>query len=191
MQRRTSTRTPLASPILGSLPTHDYVHLVFDHAASPALQRLWTRSVGLGERPRSFGKKTMCHVCMETRGRIMNANKSRLPETVHKNDDMWIMDLMNVPAAPSLEGNIHCLLIIDAWSSYRTAFFSPTKNGLIAQLSRYWLWHFNFTERHPMFFQIDGAGELKGAKIEALMEKYGISPRYSKAYDVRANAKSW
>ena len=130
-QMRMTARTPLACPILGSLPTHDYVHLVFDHAGAPALQRLWARSVGLGTKPRSFGKKTMCHVCMEARGWIPNADKSRLPETVMKNDDLWCMDLLNLPACPSFEGNIHCLLVIDARSSYQTALFSPTKNGLI------------------------------------------------------------
>ena len=100
------------------------------------------------------------------------------------------MDLLNLPASPSLEGTIHCLLIIDAWSSYRTALFASTKSGLIPQLSRYLLWHYNFTERLPKLFQMDNAGELKGAKMEALMEKYGISPRYSEPYDARANGRA-
>jgi hypothetical protein len=127
---------------------------------------------------------------METRGRILNANKSRLPETVEKNDDLWCMDLLNLPASPSLEGNIHCLLVIDAWSSYRAALFSSTKNGLIPQLSRYLLWHYNFTERHPKFFQMDNAGELRGGEMETLMEEYGISPRFSEPYDARANGRA-
>ena len=138
----------------------------------------------------SFGEKTRYHTCIETRGRIPNVNKSRLPEAVLKNDDLWCLDLLNLPAAPSFEGNIHCLLIIDAWSSCRTALFAPIKNGVIAQLARYLLWHLNFTEMHPMFFQMDGAGELKGAEIDALMEKHHISRRYSEAYDARANGRA-
>ena len=62
-QRRMSTGTPLASPILGSLPTHEYVHLVFDHASSPALQCLWTRSVGLGERDLRSSARRRCATC--------------------------------------------------------------------------------------------------------------------------------
>ena len=39
-QKHTSRRTPIACPILGSLPTHDYVHLVFDHVREEVLHRL-------------------------------------------------------------------------------------------------------------------------------------------------------
>ena len=52
------------------------------------------------------------------------------------------------------------------------------------------LWHYNFTERLPKFFQMDNARELKGAEMEALMEKYGISPRYSEPYAARANGRA-
>ena len=127
---------------------------------------------------------------METRGRIANANKARLPEAVVKNDDLWCMDLLNLPASPSFEGNIHCLILIDAWSSCRTVPIAQTKSGLIPQLARYLLWHYNYTERHSNFFQIDGAGELKVEEINAVMEKYGISPRYSESYDARANGRA-
>ena len=163
-QKRSSRRTPLACTILGSLPTHDYVHLMFDHAREDVLRRLWERSTGLGSEPRTFGKKTQCHTCMETRGRIQNSNKSRLPEVVTKNDDLWCMDLLNLPAVPSIEGNIHCLIIIDAWSSYRTALFAKTKDGLIPQLSRYLLWHYNYTERHPIFFRWTVQGSSRAQK---------------------------
>ena len=78
---------------------------------------------------------------MGTRGRIPNVNKSRLPEAVLKNEDLWCLDLLNLPAVPSFEGNIHCLIIIDAWSSYRTVLFASTKNGLFPQIARYLLWH--------------------------------------------------
>ena len=68
--------TPLAAAVLGSLPPHDYVHLVFDHASSDSLRRLWERSVGLVEQPQSFRRATMCHTCMETRNRKPNATGS-------------------------------------------------------------------------------------------------------------------
>ena len=100
------------------------------------------------------------------------------------------MDLLDLPNAPSFEDNRHCLLIVDAFSSYHTSLFSPTKNDLIDQLATYLLWHYNFTERHPNFFQMDGAGELRGARITALMERYGISPRYSEPYDAKPNGRA-
>ena len=176
---RNTATTPLAAAVLGSLPSHDYVHLVFDHTSSPTLRRLWERSVGLIERPQSFQHLVQCHTCMETRNRIAKANPTALPETVMKRDDLWCMDLLDLPRAASFEGNCHCLLIVDAFSSYIVSLFSPTKNGHIAQLSRYLIWHNNYTSRHPKFFQMDGAGELKGSEITELMHKYHISPRYS------------
>jgi len=127
---------------------------------------------------------------METRNRIANANPNTLPETVMKSDDLWCMDLPDLPRAVSFKGNSHCLLIVDAFSSYRVSLFSPTKNGLIAQLSRYLMWHTNYTFRHPKFFQMDGAGELKFSEITELMNKYHISPRYSEPYDARANGRA-
>ena len=56
---------------------------------------------------------------------------------------------------------------VDAFSSYRTALFSPTKNGLISQLSRYLLWHCNYTERHPQFFQMVTARNSVAAACDA------------------------
>jgi hypothetical protein len=40
--------------MLGGLPTHDYVHLIFDHASPEALKRLWARTTGLMAKPPSF-----------------------------------------------------------------------------------------------------------------------------------------
>jgi len=185
-----TTTTPLAATVLGSLPSHDYVHLVSDHAAAPTLRRLWERSVGLLNKPQSFKHAVPCHTCMETRNRVANSNPNALPEAVMKSDDLWCMDLLDLPRAVSFEGNRHCLLIVDAFSSYRVSLFSPTKNGLIDQLGRYLLWHNNYTSRHPKFFQMDGAGELKGQEMQDLMHKYHISPRHSESYDARANGRA-
>jgi hypothetical protein len=80
---------------------------------------------------------------METHNRISNAAASRLPDTVLKHDDLWGLDLLNLPKAPSFEGNRHCLLIVDAFLSYRTSLFSPTKDGLVSQQGRYLPWHRN------------------------------------------------
>jgi hypothetical protein len=37
---------------------------------------------------------------------------------------------------------------------------------------------------------MDNAGELRGGEMETLMEKYGISPRFSEPYDARANGRA-
>ena len=190
IRSREVARTPFAATHLGYLPSDDYVHLVFDHADSKALIRLWERLVGLGEKPQLFRRPAKCHTCMETYNRISNAAASRLPDAVMKNDDLWYSDLLNLPKAPSFEDNRHCLLIVDAYSSYRTSLFSPTKDGLVAQLGRYLLWHYTYTERHPKVFQMDGAGELKKPEIRALMDKRKITPRYSPPYDPRPNGQA-
>ena len=37
---------------------------------------------------------------------------------------------------------------------------------------------------------MDGTGELKGAEMTAVMDKFGISPRYSEPYDARADGRA-
>jgi len=90
--------TPVAATVLGSLPSHDYVHLAFDHANSKALSRLWERSVGLVEKPLLFRRYAKCHTCMETRNRISNAAPLQLPDAVMKNDDLWCLDFLTCPS---------------------------------------------------------------------------------------------
>lgn len=41
----------------------------------------------------------------------------------------WISSTSRMPL--SMDGNKHCLIIVDAFSSYRTVLFAPTKNGLV------------------------------------------------------------
>ena len=41
-------RAPISAPVLGTLPSHDYVHLVFDHAGSAALRKLWKKILWVG-----------------------------------------------------------------------------------------------------------------------------------------------
>ena len=74
------------------------------------------------------------------------------------------------------EDDCHCLLIIDTWSSYQTSLFAPIKSGVIAQIGRHLLWHFNYTERHPKFVLMDGAGELMGAEITAVVNRNPHQP---------------
>jgi hypothetical protein len=179
-----STRTITATMM--NMNPSDYAHLIFDHSPAPVLKRLAERTVGLLAQNQTFSRMTgPCHICMETRGRVSNHNEEGLPEVVHASDDLWCMDLLDLPRATSLDGNNHCLLIIDAWSSYRVSLFSPSKDGLINQLALYLTWHKNYTGRSPKFFQTDGAGELCGPPMRALHRKFGISPRVSPAYDAR------
>lgn len=176
---------------LGKLPPADYTHLIFDHAPQQVLQRLAQRTVGLVEKNMKFCNMSgKCHTCMETQMRIPDQNDTSLPEQVEACHDLWCIDLLDFPNAPSHDGNKHCLLIIDALSSYRVALFAPTKDGLVGQLGLYLQWHRNYTGRSPKFFQNDGAGELVGEPMAQLRNKYGIRLRVSEPYDPRPNGRA-
>ena len=173
-----TANTPLAAAVLGSLPAHDYVRLVFDHASSQSLSRLWERSVGLIEKPLTFKRSVACHTCMETRNRKPQLELQRLARCSREEG----RSLVHGPSESSQSSELRRQLSLS--SHHRFVLIVQSLSVLCYEE------HYNYTSRHPKFFQMDGAGGLTGTEISDLMKQYHISPRYSEPYDARPNGRA-